>query len=172
MATPAKKILVKEEGSRRSSPVVPSQPVAWKVIGWFGLLLAVIGAVDAALHWYPPAFNSPEWEFGTVATSVGALPLPTIGLAALLGSFVARGVRWGMITMAVVLLALGLAVLAAYGLFLLDVPLALNAATGPAATALKKAIVRTTVMGPGFALAYIWASIVVLRHLSRRVERA
>jgi hypothetical protein len=172
MATPAKKILVQEEGPRRVSPIVPSQPRAWKIIGWFGLLLAVIGGVDAALHWYPPAFSSPEWEFGTVATSVGALPLPTIGLAALLGSFLARGVRWGIITMAVVLLVLGLTVLAAYGLFLLDVPLALNAATGPAATALKKAIVRTTVMGPGFGLAYILAGIVALRHLSRRVGHA
>jgi hypothetical protein len=172
MATPAMKILVQEEGSRRAVATVPSTPAAWKVIGWFGLLLAVIGTCDAALHWYPLAFNSPEWEFGTVAVSVGALPLPTIGFAALLGSFLARGVRWGIITMAVVLLALGLVVLAAYALFLTDVPMALRASAGPAALSLKKAIVRTTVMGPGFGIAYVVAAVAALRHLSRRVDHA
>jgi hypothetical protein len=172
MATPARKILVQEDGSRRASPVAPSVSGAWRMIGWFGLLLAVVGMCDASLHWYPLAFDSPEWEFGTVAMSVGALPLPTIGLAAMLGSFLARGVRWGIITMAVVLLALGLAVLAAYGLFLLDVPLALKASTGAAALTMKKAILRTTVMGPGFAIAYVVAAIAALRRLSRGVEHA
>jgi hypothetical protein len=172
MATPARKILVQEDGSRRASPAVPSVPDAWKYIGWFGLLLAVVGMCDIALHWYPLAFSSREWEFGTVAISVGALPLPTIGLAAMLGSFLARGVRWGTITMAVVLLALGLAVLVLYVLFLLDVPLALHASTGGAALTLKKAVVRTTVMGPGFAIAYIVAAIAALRHLSRGIDHA
>lgn len=172
MATPARKILVREERSRRAAPTAPSTPVAWKVIGWFGLLLAIVGLCDVALHWYPLAFSSPEWEFGTVAMSLGALPLPTIGFAALLGSFLARGVRWGIMTMSIVLLVLGLAVLAAYALFLLDVPLALRAATSPAALTLKKAIFRTTVMGPGFGIAYVVGAVMALRHLSRSVDHA
>jgi len=172
MAAQAGKILVGEGGSRRAPPVPPSMSTAWKAIGRFGFLLAVIGLFDAALHWYPLAFHSPEWEFGTVATTMGALPLPTIGLAAMLGSYLARGVRWGIVTMATILLVLGVAVLAAYALFLLDVPLAMKAATGPAALTLKKAIVRTTVMGPGFAIAYLVAAVAALRHLSRGVDHA
>ncbi len=163
---------MREESSRHALPAAPSVPAAWKYIGWFGLLLAVVGLFDAGLHWYPLAFNSPEWEFGTVAVSMGALPLPTIGLAALLGSFLARGVRWGVVTMSIVLLVLGLAVLAAYLLFLLDVPLALRATTGAAALTLKKAIFRTTVMGPGFGVAYVVAAVMALRHLSRSVDHA
>jgi len=128
----------------------------------------MIGAGDTALHWYPLALGSPEWEFGTVATTMATLPMPTMGLAAILGSLLARGARRGIVTMAVVLLVLGLAVLAAYGLFLLDVPLALKAATGPAALPLKKAIVRTTVMALGFGIAYVLAAIGSLRHVSKR----
>lgn len=136
------------------------------------MLLAVSGVCDLALHWYPLAFRSPEWEFGTVATSVASLPLPTIGLAGILGSFLARGIRWGVVTTATVLLVLGVAVLAAYLLFLLDVPLALRAATGAAALPLKKAMVRTTVMGLGFGVGYIVAAVVAFRHLSARHEKA
>jgi hypothetical protein len=166
-------ILLHDRGSKPVAPaasVVPSTSAAWKIIGWFGLLLAVVGLCDLALQWYPLALKSPEWEFGTIANSTGTLPLPTIGLAGILGSFLARGVRRGIVTMAGIFLILGLAVLAAYLLFLLDVPLALNAATGAAALPLKKAIVKTSVMAPGFGIAYIVAAVAAFRHLSREGE--
>ncbi len=172
MAAREATILVEERKAKGTPPLPPSTVSAWRAIAWFGLLLAVIGMFDAALHWYPLAFRSPEWEFGTVAVSVGGLPLPTIGFAALLGSFLARGVRWGVLVMSVWLLVLGVIVLGAYALFLTDVPMALQATSGAAALSLKKAIARTTVMGPGFGIAYIAAAISSLRHLSRRGDHA
>ncbi len=66
---------------------------AWGLLGWFGLLLALVGLGDALSSWYPLAPQSPEWEFGTIATTFGALPLMTMGMAARAASFVARGVR-------------------------------------------------------------------------------
>lgn len=139
---------------------------AWRVIGWFGLLLAVVGLIDAGLHWFPTAFGSFEWEFATVAMSFGALPLATMGLAALLGSFIARGIRWGIITVAVVLVILAILVAAALGVFMLTAPIALEAAGEPAGLTIMKAVIRTGTMGVGFGLAYVIGAAAAFRHLS------
>ena len=145
-----------------------SVPAGWNALGWFGLLLAVIGAVDIVLYFYPPAFASPEWEFATVAAAVSSLPLPTVGLAALVAWLLARGSRGQKVIGAVVLLLAAAAVVAGYGLFLLNLPMALGAAAGPQGPAIQRAIIRTSVMGVGFGLAYVVSAIVLLRHLSRR----
>jgi len=171
MATPARKILVQEDGSRRASPAVPSTPDAWKAIGWFGLLLLVIGLGDVLVNWYPLGLGSPEWEFATIGTSFGLLPVVTMGAAAILGSFLARGVRWGIITMTVAMVVLGLLILSAYGVFLLDVPLALRSSAGsPQALAVRRAIARTTILGVGFSVGYLAGAAFSLRSLKRRTQ--
>ena len=53
--------------------------MAWRAVGWFGVVFAGIGLADSGLHWYPLAFGSPEWEFSAVSMSFGALPLVTLG---------------------------------------------------------------------------------------------
>ena len=156
-------VLIDQRKARGTRPA-PSGQAAWRALGWFGGLFVAIGLADSGLHWYPLAFASPEWEFSAVSMSFGALPLLSIGFAALLASLLARGVRWGIITTAAVLIVLALLIGAAYVLFLSDVPLALRAATGPAGLTLKKAIARTSVMGIGFGTAYFVAGVVALRH--------
>ena len=162
----------RRSAASRTRTLQPAVNTAWRWIGRFGFLMALIGFADSALHWYPLAFHSPEWEFTAVSMSFGPLPLVTIGLAALLGSFAARGVRGGVVATAAVCLVLAGLIGAAYVLFLTDVPLALKAATGPAGLTLKKAIARTTVLGVGFGTAYLIAGVAALRHSSRSTENA
>jgi len=154
------------------NPITVDAPrTAWRILGWFGLLVAVVGFVDVALQWYPASFKSPEWEFGTVAGSLATLPLLTIGLTALLAAFLARGERTGVLTMAVVFVVLVAFVLGAFLLFLSDVPLALKAsAATPMVYTIKKSIIRTSVMALGFGAAYLAAAVVSFRYLFRRLK--
>ena len=159
-----------------ADPITVSAPrTAWRYLGQFGVLLAVIGGVDIVLHWYPVAFRSPEWEFGTVATTLGSLPLPTMGLLAVLASALARAVKANLVAISVVLSLLALFVAAAMLVFLLDVPVALRAVSAQgvppqAATEMKRTIVRTMAMGLGFGLVYLYGAVVSIRVLLRRVK--
>lgn len=164
------KLAIKEPEVGATPPLRPAPRTAWRELGWFGLLIAVVGLVDLGVNWYPIRFGSPEWEFGTIATSIGSLPLITMGLAALLASFLARGRRWGILTMGAVLLVLGVAVLALLAVFALDVPLALKAsARSPAALVLRKTIVRTALLGLAFCLGYLAAGIGSIVSTKRRI---
>ena len=164
--------------TRAIDPIAVSAPrTAWRMLGQFGVLLAVIGGIDILLHWYPAHFKSPEWEFGTVATTFASLPLPTMGLVAVLASALARAVRPHLVAMAVVLGLLALFVGVALLMFLFDVPLALRATTAPgvppeAITEMKRTIVRTLAMGVGFGIVYVYGAVVSIRFLLRRVKDA
>lgn len=162
------RILIKEE-ERRAASVRPSTPTAWRVIGWFGLVLAVIGLADALVNWYPLALGSPEWEFGTISTTLGSLPLITMGLAGLLGSMLARGSRAGVMAVGSFVLLVGLVVLGLYVLFLTDVPMALRATAGKlGGLPIRRGIVRTSILGVGFGVGYLAAAIMSLLSLRRR----
>lgn len=170
MTSSAPRVLVQKD-KKALDPISVSAPrTAWRLFAWFGLVLAVVGSVDVALQWYPLAFQSPEWEFGTVSVSFASLPLLTIGSTILLASFLARGVRAGVVTMGVVFTLLTLGVVFGFVLFLTDVPLALRAAPGPAALNLKKSILRTTVMGLTFGTGYLIAAVTSFRYLLRSVS--
>ena len=150
----------------RSGPRVRPQ-AGWRVLGLFGLLLAIVGLVDVLLHLYPPAFDSPEWEFGTVAAMMAGMPLPAIGFGALGAWILTQGGRGSRIGLAVVFFAMVVLIAAAYLLFLLNVPLAWSASSGPQGPAIMRGIVRTSVMAVGFGVAYLVGGIVLVRSLSR-----
>ncbi len=167
----APQILMQDSASK-APPILGSTARSWSIFGWFGLLLALIGLGDALVNWYPLAFQSPEWEFGTIATTFGSLPLLTMGLAALAASFVARGVGWGKLTMGIVFLVLGLLVIGLLGVFATDVPLALRATVRtPGALAIRRGIIRTSILGGGFGVGYLAGAVLMFRHLKgeRRV---
>lgn len=165
---PDAKVIAGGPASQRLKSKPPSPDRGWKAVGWFGLLLAVIGLTDVGLYWYPLAFGSPEWEFGTVATSFGALPLATIGLAAVVGALLVNPARNTMIATGVLLLLLVLFVGAAFGMFLMNLPMALPAADGPQGPAIYRGIVRTTIKAVGFGSAYLIAAMFLFRHLPKR----
>jgi hypothetical protein len=159
------------------SPVTSVAPqAAWRTLGRLGLILAIIGSVDILLRWYPPAFRSPEWEFGTVAMTFASMPLVTVGLVAGLASMMARAERTGVTVMSAVFCTISLFVVAALVLFASDVPVALAALRNnmpiEAAREVKRTIARTVVMGVGFAVIYVYGSVVSLRYLVRRLRDA
>ena len=158
---------------RAVDPIMVAAPrTAWRMVSWLGLLLAIVGGVDIVLRWYPVAFKSPEWEFGTVALTIASFPVFTIGTVALLGSYLARANRTGVAVMAVLFGLLFLFLCGCVLVFLLDVPLALRVANAQITLELKKTIIRTVVMGCAFATMYAAGSLVSFRYLFRRIKDA
>jgi hypothetical protein len=156
-------------GARAPKPSKP-QPThrGWRAVGWFGGLLALIGFADMAVLLFRPAIGNPEWQFGTMAMLLAALPLPTIGVAAVVGALLVNRARTSSIVAAAAVLALGVLIAAVYLYFLATVPLALQAAEGPQGTAIYRTIFKATIMGVGFGSAYLVAGIVLLRNLPQR----
>lgn len=140
---------------------------AWQWIGWFSGVLAFVGLSDFGLAWVPFRFGTPEWEFATVAQTFAGLPLVTIGLAGALAASIVLDKRWLVTTLAITLLFFTLVLFAALGLFLLDVPLALRAAQGPASLGVQKAIVKTVLLGLAFGGTYLASGISALRYMRR-----
>lgn len=132
----------------------------------------MVGGVDLASQWYPTAFKSAEWEFSVVSVTIASLPLLTIGAVVVLASFLARAKRGGVVVMGVAFAALFLAVGLMLALFSSDLPLALRAPAGAPLTAIKKAIVRTLVMGVGYEVAYFIAAIISFRYAFGRIKDA
>lgn len=149
--------------SERSRVVVPDSHAAWRWIGWFSLLLALAGIADWVLAWIPMRFGTPEWEFGTIVSSMSGLPLLTMGFAGLLGSAVARGVRWQVRLMSMIVILFALLILAALVIFALDVPIALRTVQGPAHLGILKATAKTVALGVIFSVGYLVAGIGALR---------
>ncbi len=126
-----------------------------------------MGISDIALAWIPPAFGNPQWEFGTIGATFAGLPLASIGLASLTSSALASGKRWLIVVLSVALLILGVAVLAGCVLFVTNVPLALHAAHGAANLAVKKAIIKTVMLGVGFGALYLVGGVAGFRYLHK-----
>lgn len=171
-------VLVADEGGRRKAPsVLPPSGVhgLTPILIVAGILLAIAGWVDVGLFYYPPRFGEAEWEFGIIAQTFDAMPLPTLGLVLLALGIRARGgsIGWSR-AMAVVLAVVGLLCLAALVLFALDMPLALKAMQRAAAQArnpqaalissgLKRGMAKAIVFAVCYSLAYGWMVVVMWR---------
>jgi hypothetical protein len=136
----------------------------WRWLGWFGLVLAVMGLGDFVLAWYPPAFEQPTWGFGTVAATFSGLPLILLGFAGLVTAGAVLAKRWLLVLMATVLVAFGIFLLAAYTLFLHDSPAVLRAASPVAHLGIEKAIAKTSLLAIASVLTcFLGASAAVQR---------
>jgi hypothetical protein len=149
---------VAHAGDRPDIPEVPDVPMerAWGVAGWIGLVLAIGGALDLALVWFPPHWSTPDWRFGAVAESAALLPWPTLGVAALAGAALAGGRKRALRAVGGLLVVVGLLLVAGYGLFVLDARPLLLAVRGDdpiAALSLRRIVAKTTatmvLLGPG-----------------------
>jgi hypothetical protein len=161
------KVLVDASSPARAHAGDPA--LAWRWLGWFSLVLALAGLGDWVLAWIPMRLGSPEWEFGTIASTFAGLPLITMGFAGLLGSAIARGVRWQIIIVSIVVLLFATWILAGSILFLLDIPLALRTVQGIARMGLMKAIAKTALLGSLFLVLYSVGGIAGLR-VARRLR--
>lgn len=171
-------ILTPDHGGRRRGlgPLPPSSVSALApLLLAAGFALAVAGWVDVGLFYYPSHFGSPDWEFGTIAQTLDAMPLPTLGLALVaIGIRVRGGALVWTRGMAVVLGIVALLCLAALVLFALDIPLALKAmqhtatqANSPPAaivsSGLKRGMAKVIVFSVCYTAAYAWMSVSMWR---------
>ena len=155
------KVLLEHRKGVGALPVNPEQ--AWRSLAWLGGILAVVGLGDFVLAFVPWG-TGPEWEFGTVASVFAGLPLPTLGLAAILGAAYARGQRKTVITLGVLLVLLAIAFGVMLVTFLTDIPIALKSgAQAEVMLGLKKAMLKTVLLGAVFGIAYLVAGIKALR---------
>lgn len=151
--------------ARGKTSLAPAPDKGWRLLGTLGVVFAVVAAADLALAWYPAAFGNPEWEFGTVTSVMGGLPLVAMGLALWFGAAVARGKRGSLRLVSVVLLLLSLVLLAALALYLRRVPGALAGVTDPVIrSGLREAIAKTVLQGLLFPAAFVWMGIKGWRH--------
>jgi hypothetical protein len=141
----------------------PDVDQAWRWIGWFSLVLALAGIGDWILAWIPLRFGATEWEFGTIVSTFAGLPLVTMGFAGMLASAMARGIRWQLVALGVLVLLWGGMIVAALLVFMLDVPIALSAVQGPAHLGIVKATAKTTMLGVLFGVVYFVVGIAALR---------
>ena len=173
MTNPSPPDLQRGNRAFKSSIAVGALATAFRYLGWLGLVLAFVGAVDVALRWYPTAFHSVEWEFATTSLTIASLPLLSIGVAALLISFVALDVRLGIAVMAGAFTVLALLVGAVLLLFGLDVAVALGATFAPGPRIeIQKSIARTFLMGVAFLSMYVGGAVISFRSLGRTARRS
>lgn len=141
---------------------------AWKWVGWFGFVLLLVSLSDLALTWIPFELGRPEWEFGTVAASFAGLPLLAMGMAGVVASGLAFRRGWIVWPSVALMVILGVAMIAATGIFLLDVPLALRLAPVEVQVGIKKTIVKTLIIGTLFPIAFLSAAVAVGRYHASR----
>jgi hypothetical protein len=165
MASP--RVLVRDESeSRKRSWRPPAPDYGWQLLGWVGGVLLIAGVLDIGLAYYPLMFGNPNWEFGTVGTSLNALPVPMLGLALLLGAAVARGWALGMRVWSIVAIVAAVLILAAAFFWALNLPLAFKSVQEPVARlALKKSVAKTAAQVVLYPVAFAWIGWSGLRHM-------
>ncbi|HET8634749.1 MAG TPA: hypothetical protein VFL88_11445 [Gemmatimonadales bacterium] len=164
MASP--RVLVREDSEGRKRSWRPPAPdFGWKLLGWVGGVLLIVGLIDLGLAFYPPMFGNPNWEFGTISSQLNSLPVPTLGLGLLLGAAVARGWELGMRIWAIVGIVLAVFIVAAAVLWALNLPLAFRSVQEPAARlGLKKSVAKSVAQAILYPVAFLWIGWQGLRH--------
>jgi hypothetical protein len=167
-------VIIPQESGRSATVERPSTYLssahlgAWRILGWVGVAYVVMSAIDILMGWYPLRFGSPEWEFGTISATMGALSLPTLGLFLILSSAISReraGVARivGIVMALLAVLLLGLAIL-----YFTTVPLALKAVAPNevASLGMKKAIIKWLILFVGYEALYIIGALKGIRRRS------
>ncbi len=155
------KVLVREPGEGKS--VAPwTAARLYAAVGWVGVVLAAAALADYALAFFPTAFSSMEWEFGTISQIFAGLPLLWIGLACIWVSGAMAGRQWVLLTIGIALVLAAVIVLVLLVAFALDVPVALKTTQAVARRAVEKAILKTVFMGVLFAAAFAISGVLAL----------
>jgi hypothetical protein len=147
-----------DEAEVRTVHLPASPDFGWRLFGILGGAFVLVGLLDIALAWYPFHFGNPEWEFGTVSSTLDSLPVTVFGFGLLLGGAVARGWRNRVRIWAILLIVLAVLIIAMAVMYALDVPVAFRAVHEPLLrTGLKKAVTKAV----GEAIIYPVALIVM-----------
>jgi hypothetical protein len=139
--------------------------LGWYLLGGLGLVFALVGGMDILLAWYPADFGNMEWKFATVTTTLNSFPLFSLGLILLTVSGVARGRRWVVATMTVVLLVVIVIIAICAAIYLPQVSKALSTVTDPTVkVGLKRAITKTTIQLVLYPLILLWIALKSFKH--------
>lgn len=158
-------LLREKRESTSKQPARIREATKWTLLGRFGWILGLIGLTDLLLVWYPPAFGNAGWEFATIDRSFSAVPLFTVGLAAVMVAAWARARTVQVRLIAWLMIVAALLMAAGFVLFLLNAPIAVQMA-GDVSTGVKKAIVKTTLVAVVLTAGFLAVSISALRTLS------
>lgn len=161
------RILIKGDEKNRSA-LEPAPATGWYLLGGIGLVFAVVALADLVLVWYPARFGDLEWEFGTVTSVLGGLPLFSMGLVLSFGAAVARGNLRLLRIWSVALGFIGVVLLAILLLYLRSIPAALETVTDPVLkVGLQKAILKTVLQGVLYPAAFLWIAKIGWHHARR-----
>lgn len=126
------------------APAATGDRAMW---AWVGLAFLIVGGADIALTWLPTQFGNREWEFGTVTAALNGLPVPMLGLGAMLWSTQEGRRRWMATLGLAAALVLLLSILVGLVLWGTGIPLAVHSVPDQVAPGLKKALIKTSIQG-------------------------
>ncbi len=153
------RIVVGAGVERSSSRWIVESTAVWKMIAPVGVAFMLVGLVDIALSWFPMRFGTPEWEFGTIGTTLNNLPLPTLGLMILAGWAAVTERRTPVRVFGVLMVVVGLVLAGLVVLYLLTLPPAWGAVTAVEDTTLqvaaKKGIAKSLVQVVAYPAVYL-----------------
>ena len=151
-----RQILVGKEPHLRGVDFPEDPGTAWRLITWIGFALAVVGYSDIALSLWPIQVGNPQWEFGTISRVFDSLPLVTVATLLFFAGSMARGSKWAVRVVGAWSVLFGLVLIVATVLYVLTVPLAVQAVTEPlAAMGLKKAIIKSLIQGTVYPVTFL-----------------
>jgi hypothetical protein len=170
-----KNLLVFEPELEAESPRAVAQAdtsqgsIGWTFLMLIGAAFALVGGTDLAVAWIPQAFGNPEWEFGTVSSTLDGMPVFALGLALVLTAAVAGRERRLARTIAVVFLLLAVAIVGMAVLYVTVVPLALRSIADPTIKqGLMKAIVKSLTQAVVYPTVFTWLGIKAWRLTAAR----
>jgi hypothetical protein len=135
-----------------------------------GLTFFAIGASDLALLWVPFRLGNPRWEFGTISAHYAGMPLATVGFGLLSVASLVANKRWFTRATAICAFLGSFVLLAMAVIFLLTIPLALEASASGAGEAIAKAIAKTIFSAFVYVTFYFWAGVYLWRFALARTD--
>ncbi len=154
----------------RVQPVPDFQLALVSLAAAAGLAFAAMGLTDIGLMWFPTRFGTPEWEVGTIGSTLESLTIMTLGFGLLTIAFLARGSKAGLTVLGIVFSLFTLLIIAALALFALDAPVALRGSPAEMQSTLKVVTIKNVVLGLVYTVLYGYLAYTSLRQ-ARRARR-
>lgn len=154
MSTRSSQPLIASERVRTATPPTLA-PLGATLIA-IGLAMTIAGWLDVALAWVPTRFGNNEWEFATVSRTFDGMALGTLGVSLFAVGAMLRRYRLLLGLIVVVFALMTCFVLAAAGLYLLNVPVAIGGVQDQVRGLLNVAILRTSAFIVVYVLLYSW----------------
>lgn len=145
----------------------PSASASRSVWAWAGLAFLIVGGADLLLTWFPLRFGNQAWEFGSATSALNGLPVPVLGLAAVLWAAEEGRRRWLAGLALVVAFVMLLGILAGLILWATGIPLALQSVPAQLGAGLKKALIKTSIQGVVYPVLLVFVVVRAWRLLRR-----